>query len=446
MSHPLPCPRPTMTRVPRLPLLPLAALVLTVSACVPPNRSPESAVAPHARAQHGQREQQAERGVRFRRVRDPDHHADAHADSHARAGEEGPEAPGGHGPAAAPAGSRDPSAGGLRMPSPGGIAWERVSDGGPDAAVVGACQKTDLETIGAVSAVRRSFASAANSAAATQVVAEFADEVGVAGARGAPRLAGGLRGAAGLRPQGGRSARWSAPGAASYRTDYGPQSAERTGGRRGWGSYGGAATCRSWSSARGVGLPVGAGPVADGGTPHRAHVRLGGHGRGQFADPPEHGRNRLNCPRRWPPDRPVVGRGRATGGRRRRPGRTSPGRGRALTADGALVQDDDPVQPDFARAALAVPVAGADVHPLPTRPGLLGGIPVVVLAGEHQSEPRRLAAAHEQHRPVLAAAVVLLVGDPGPDDLTGVGAAVCLRRVGATEGRAAHLKARSPGA
>ena len=223
---------------------------------MPPNPGPESAVAPRPRPA---RPAGSSRASAFRR---------SAARDARRAGEEGPEAAGGHGPAAAPAGSRDPSA----EWSPDAVArWDRlgaVSDGGRAAAVVGACQKTDLETIGAVSAVRRSFASAANSAAATQVVAEFADEVGVAGARGAPRLAGGLRGAAGLRPQG-RSLRNVAVRAGSgenYRTDYGPQSAER-----GWAT--GLGIVRRGSHLSVVELRTAASAYPSGRDPSRMAVR-----------------------------------------------------------------------------------------------------------------------------------------------------------------------------
>ena len=63
-----------------------------------------------------------------------------------------------------------------RMPTPAEeVTWE-VADSGPeDAAAVGACQKTALEPIGAVSAVRRAFASAEGGAVATPVVGRFAD-------------------------------------------------------------------------------------------------------------------------------------------------------------------------------------------------------------------------------------------------------------------------------
>lgn len=61
-----------------------------------------------------------------------------------------------------------------------GFAWRVVSSGPEDTARVGACQKTSLESIGAVSAVRRSYAATGGSTdaggvTATQVVAGFAD-------------------------------------------------------------------------------------------------------------------------------------------------------------------------------------------------------------------------------------------------------------------------------
>jgi hypothetical protein len=59
-----------------------------------------------------------------------------------------------------------------RLPSVGGRTW--TVDAKPAAGAVGACQKTDLATIGAVEAVSRTF-TAADGLAATQVVARFAD-------------------------------------------------------------------------------------------------------------------------------------------------------------------------------------------------------------------------------------------------------------------------------
>lgn len=61
-----------------------------------------------------------------------------------------------------------------------GFDWRIVSSGPENTARVGACQKTSLETIGAVSAVRRTYAATsaatkAGSVTATQVVAGFAD-------------------------------------------------------------------------------------------------------------------------------------------------------------------------------------------------------------------------------------------------------------------------------
>lgn len=67
-----------------------------------------------------------------------------------------------------------------RMPSLGdGFAWAVVAHETEDADRVGACQKTALDSIGAVIAVRRTFTTADGSAGpaadAVQVVAEFAD-------------------------------------------------------------------------------------------------------------------------------------------------------------------------------------------------------------------------------------------------------------------------------
>jgi hypothetical protein len=69
---------------------------------------------------------------------------------------------------------------GDRMPGLAeGFSWRVVASGPEDARAVGACQKTALESIGAVSAVRRTFAGS-GSATATQVVAKFADKVSAA--------------------------------------------------------------------------------------------------------------------------------------------------------------------------------------------------------------------------------------------------------------------------
>ncbi len=67
-----------------------------------------------------------------------------------------------------------------RMPSLGdGFSWAVVAPETADADRVGACQKTALDSIGAVTAIRRTFTAASDSAGpgadAVQVVAEFAD-------------------------------------------------------------------------------------------------------------------------------------------------------------------------------------------------------------------------------------------------------------------------------
>jgi hypothetical protein len=59
-----------------------------------------------------------------------------------------------------------------RLPTVGGRAWTVGTD--PVEGAVGACQKTDLTTIGAVDAVSRTF-TADDGVTATQVVARFAD-------------------------------------------------------------------------------------------------------------------------------------------------------------------------------------------------------------------------------------------------------------------------------
>ena len=102
----------------------------------------------------------------------------------------------------------------------------------------------------------------------------------------------------------------------------------------------------------------------------------------------------------------------------------------SLAADRVVLEDDQPVQAHLARPVLGVPAAGADVHPVPPVPRLLLGVPVVVLAGQHQPGPVvhavDLLAADQQHRAVLALARVLLEGHPAPDHLAGVRLAVCL--------------------
>jgi len=156
-----------MSRVPRLPLLILAALLLTVSACGSDDGAADTATSPRTS------------------TAEP---SDSPTQTPTPTADPTPSAPK---PAPQPKHQKPPVVMGqpihrsslqshllaaARMPSPaadGAATWE-VVENGPDADVVGACQKTDLATIGAVSAVRRSF-SGAGGAVATQVVAEFAD-------------------------------------------------------------------------------------------------------------------------------------------------------------------------------------------------------------------------------------------------------------------------------
>lgn len=158
-----------MSRVPRLPLLTLAAFVLTLSACGADGTAgqarPEVAASPHAQdthdAQPGQREEPAAA---------PASPASPGQKIHKR-----------HKPLPVmgqPLHRTTPASHLLtaaRMPSPDGETAWRIADRGREDAVVGACQKTDLQTIGAISVVRRSFAAGPDGPWGTQVVAEFAD-------------------------------------------------------------------------------------------------------------------------------------------------------------------------------------------------------------------------------------------------------------------------------
>ena len=153
-----------MSRVPRLPLLTVAAVVLTLSACgAAAPAQPEVGASPHAHdAQPGQREQPAASEPSAPPAPPPQRHK-------------------GHKPLPVmgqPLHRTTPASHLLtaaRMPSPDGETAWRITDRGREDAVVGACQKTDLQAIGAISAVRRSFASGPDGPWATQVVAEFAD-------------------------------------------------------------------------------------------------------------------------------------------------------------------------------------------------------------------------------------------------------------------------------
>ena len=117
--------------------------------------------------------------------------------------------------------------------------------------------------------------------------------------------------------------------------------------------------------------------------------------------------------------------------------------GGALTSYVGLPQRHQPVEPDLARAVLAVPVTGADVHPVPAGGRLLGLVAVVVLARHHQAGDDLLGRVvgvgdrgDDEHRPVLALGRVVLVGHPGPADLAWVGSAVGL---GGVVGHVLHV-------
>src|SRR4029078_10885387 len=88
-----------------------------------------------------------------------------------------------------------------------------------------------------------------------------------------------------------------------------------------------------------------------------------------------------------------------------------------------------PVEAHLAGSAGAVPSAGADIHPVPAGPVLLALVEVVVLAGQGKRHPPPAPAPEHDHRPVLAAAGVLLEGHPRPHHLTGVGLPVRAGRI-----------------
>lgn len=157
-----------MTAVPRVLLLPLIALALAVGGCGGDDR-PASAPAPRQHAAHASKAADATPSAPS--TPHPGHHGRHHgrnqgvkpapqlllraADAHLLPAE--------------------------RVPALGDdFAWTVRASGPEDARAIGACQKTSLESIGAVTAVRRKFTSGDRSVSATQVVARFADHVSAA--------------------------------------------------------------------------------------------------------------------------------------------------------------------------------------------------------------------------------------------------------------------------
>jgi hypothetical protein len=95
-----------------------------------------------------------------------------------------------------------------------------------------------------------------------------------------------------------------------------------------------------------------------------------------------------------------------------------------LPPDGVGTHRQRPVHPDPAGAPLGVPAAGTD--------GVPASVAVVVAARQQEADVGLrvvLRAADDHEGAVLAAGVVLLVGDPGPDDLARVRFVVVLRCV-----------------
>ena len=83
--------------------------------------------------------------------------------------------------------------------------------------------------------------------------------------------------------------------------------------------------------------------------------------------------------------------------------KTGAAEGGALSANRTRTEPQHPIQPNLARPALRVPGTGAHLQPMPAMPGLVGGVPVMVLRGQHQPEQVLAIPADDQHRPVLAA-------------------------------------------
>ena len=161
-----------MTGVPRVLLLPLIALALAVGGCGSDD-GPAAAPAPrqHA-APHASRAADADPSPTAATPRPGAGHHAGHQGSH-RGVKPAPQlllrAADAH------------LLPGERMPALGDdFTWTVVASGPEDARAIGACQKTSLETIGAVAAVRRRFTGGDPSVSATQVVAHFADHVSAA--------------------------------------------------------------------------------------------------------------------------------------------------------------------------------------------------------------------------------------------------------------------------
>lgn len=94
---------------------------------------------------------------------------------------------------------------------------------------------------------------------------------------------------------------------------------------------------------------------------------------------------------------------------------------RAFSTDVILIQREDAVEPQVGMAALAVPVTGTELEPVMRL--------VMTATGQHHGQQPAPMTADDQQWPVLAAAWVLLIGHPRPDDLTGISEPVQIRGV-----------------
>jgi hypothetical protein len=175
-----------MSRVPRLPLLTLAALLLTVSACGSDGRAtPETAASPHVSAQQGGPQPEAgSESSGAARPATPAATPTAPTTTTTTTGTRAKQRKKGQKPLPVlgqpllrPTPLASHLLSGHRMPTPDDeTEWTQASElVGNDDAVVGACHKTGLQSIGALSSIRRTYTSGPGGAVATQVVAEFAD-------------------------------------------------------------------------------------------------------------------------------------------------------------------------------------------------------------------------------------------------------------------------------
>ena len=169
--------RPTL---PLRPLLPLVALALAASGCGPSASDQPTAAAEHQRHRGSGSGQASGASPTASASDEPSPSATTSSPAPTAHPSRSGRQPVAHHGAARPAPLEVHLLGSEDMPdmTPGDAGGWTIGDTGPeDSTAVGACQKTSLQTIGAVSAVRRTYVDPQGEGgrAATQVVARFAD-------------------------------------------------------------------------------------------------------------------------------------------------------------------------------------------------------------------------------------------------------------------------------